>query len=227
MISIIIPTYQEERALPALLRHLDQLEGAHEILFSDGGSTDGTLSLLKNRHVVTGAKGRGMQCSRAAVKAQGDVLFFLHCDSVVQKDVLSQISFAVEDGAAWGCLALRFDDAAWIFRVGEAVSHLRVRRGHIAFGDQGIFLTRSLYDQIGGFPNLPLMEDYELSLRLKEKGIYPVQVNSPIVTSARRFREGGALRVGWKMQKLRAMYRRGVDLNTICTLYRDVRERNE
>lgn len=224
MISIIIPVYNEERALPALLARLDGLEGDHEVLFSDGGSTDGTLTLLAGRRVVTGAKGRGAQCNLAAAAAKGDVLFFLHCDSVIQPDALWHIGDAVRQGARWGCLTLRFDDDALVYRLGAAVSNLRVRLGQIAFGDQGIFMTRSLFAQAGGFPVLSLMEDYALSLRFKKERIAPVQIKSTIVTSARRFREGGPLRVGWRMQRLRAMYRRGVDIETIAARYRDVRE---
>lgn len=227
MISVIIPIYNEELALPTLLARLAELEGEHEVVFSDGGSTDGTLALLTGRQVVTGAKGRGVQCSRAAAQAQGDVLFFLHCDSIIERDALPRIRTAVEGGAAWGCLTLRFDDPSLLYRVGETVSNLRVRWGHIAFGDQGIFMTRELFDEIGGFPDMSLMEDYELSIRLKRKSVFPVQVKSPITTSTRRFREGGPLRVGWTMQRLRAMYRRGVDLDTIGRLYRDVREKHE
>ncbi len=224
MISIIVPVYNEERALPALLARLDGLEGEHEVIFTDGGSTDGTLGLLAGRRVVTGARGRAAQCNRAAAEASGDVLFFLHCDSVIAPDALRLMRAAVAKGAQWGCLTLRFDDPGFPYWFGGHVSNLRVRWGHIAFGDQGIFMTRALFRQTGGFPELPIMEDYELSLRLKRRKIYPVQVKSPIITSSRRFHEGGAFRVTWNMQRLRAMYRRGVDVESISRAYRDVRE---
>lgn len=226
MISVIVPLLNEEAALPALLENLDALTGEHEVCFSDGGSTDNSLALLSGRRVVTGGKGRGDQCNRAARAAAGEVLLFLHCDSIVEPDALERIAAAVAQGAAWGCLTLRFDDPSPVFRAGECISNLRARWGKIVFGDQGIFMTRALFQQMGGFPQMPLMEDYALSLRLKQQGISPVQVGSRIITSARRFREGGPLRVGWQMQRLRAMYRRGVDLDTIGRAYRDVRERN-
>lgn len=227
MISVIVPVYNEERTLPALLPLLDGMEGGHEVIFSDGGSTDQTLTLLSGRRVATGAKGRAAQCNRAAAEARGDVLFFLHCDSAIPPDVLRHIRSAVDRGARWGCLTLRFDDPSFPYWFGGHISNLRVRWGHIAFGDQGIFLKRTLFEQVGGFPGMPIMEDYELSLRLKREKIYPVQVKSQIVTSARRFHEGGTFRVTWKMQRLRAMYRRGVDIETISRAYRDVREEDE
>lgn len=224
MISVIVPVYNEERALPALLRRLDALEGAHEVIFSDGGSTDATLPLLSGRRVATGAKGRGAQCNRAVAESGGDVLFFLHCDSAAAPDVLHQICAAVDRGAQWGCLTLRFDDQSLLYRFGAFISNLRVRWGRIAFGDQGIFMTRTLFEQVGGFPELPIMEDYEFSLRLKREKIYPAQLKSRITTSARRFHEGGALRVAWRMHRLRAMYRRGADIEAIRRAYQDVRE---
>lgn len=226
MISVIVPVYNEEQSLPALLPCLDALTGDHELLFADGGSSDGTLALLAGRRVLTGAKGRAAQCNLAAERAGGSVLFFLHCDSILGKDTLEHIRAAVEGGADWGCLILRFDDQAPVYRLGAAISNLRVRLGGIAFGDQGIFMTRRLFQDIGGFPALPLMEDYELSLRLKKRGIRPVQVKSPLVTSARRFQQGGPLRVGWRMQWLRALYRRGVAPEELARLYRDVRKKH-
>ncbi|WP_019851059.1 TIGR04283 family arsenosugar biosynthesis glycosyltransferase [Desulfitobacterium sp. PCE1] len=227
MISVIIPVYNEVHALPNLLSSLDRLEGEYEVLFSDGGSTDGTLELLAGRRMITGAKGRGAQCNRAAAEAQGDVFFFLHCDSTIPADALFHIRAAVDRGARWGCLTLRFDDTGFAYRFGGYMSNLRVRWGHIAFGDQGIFMTRALFEQVEGFPELPIMEDYELSLRLKGMKVFPVQVKSRIITSSRRFHEGGVFRVTWDMQRLRAMYRRGVDIGTISQAYRDVRKSNE
>lgn len=227
MISVIVPLYNEEHTLPTLLPLLDSLKGEHEVLFSDGGSTDATLKLLAGRQVITGTKGRGAQCNQAGAEARGDVLFFLHSDSIIAADVLFQIQNAVDKGAKWGCLTLRFDDTGILYRLGGHISNLRVRWGRIAFGDQGIFMTRALYDQLGGFPVLPIMEDYELSLRLKRMKIFPVQVKSWIITSSRRFHKGGVFRVAWDMQRLRAMYRWGVDIETISKAYRNVRERNE
>lgn len=227
MISVIVPVYNEAQALPALLSQLDGMAGEHEVIFSDGGSTDQTLALLAGRRVAAGAKGRAAQCNRAAAEARGDVLFFLHCDSTLAPDALCHIRAAVDRGAQWGCLTLRFDDPGFLYWFGGHMSNLRVRWGRIAFGDQGIFMAHTLFEQVGGFPDLPIMEDYELSRRLKRENIYPVQVKSRITTSARRFHEGGTFRVTWKMQKLRAMYRRGVDIETISRAYRDVREEND
>ena len=225
MISILIPVYQEEKALPALLDRLDALEGEFEVLFADGGSTDATVELLRTRGypVLTGAKGRGKQCNLAAAHAKGEVLFFLHADSAVEPDVLSHIQAAVDGGARWGCLTITFDNTRFPYCGGILISNLRAKVGRIVFGDQGMFFTRSLFAAIGGFPPLPIMEDYELSLRLKARHIPPVVVKSPIVASVRRFEAGGPWRVGIQMYYLRHLYRKGVSPQALAQRYRDCR----
>ena len=225
MISVLLPVYQEEKALPALLERLGQLEGDFEVIFADGGSTDATVPLLRDAgyRVVTGAKGRGNQCNLAAAHARGDILFFLHADSAVEKDVLSHIQAAVDAGARWGCLTITFDDTRFPYCGGIRISNFRAKVGHIVFGDQGMYFTRSLFAEIGGFPDLPIMEDYELSLRLKKKRIPPVVVKSPIMASVRRFEAGGPWRVGFQMYYLRHLYRKGVSPQRLQERYRDCR----
>lgn len=225
MISVLLPVYQEEKALPALLERLGQLEGDFEVIFADGGSTDATVPLLRaaGYRVVAGAKGRGEQCNLAAAHARGDIFFFLHADSAVEGDVLSHIQAAVDRGAQWGCLTVTFDDTRFPYCWGIRISNFRARVGHIVFGDQGMFFTRALFDEMGGFPDLPIMEDYELSLRLKQKRIPPVVVRSPIVASVRRFEAGGPWRVGFQMYYLRHLYRKGVSPQRLLALYRDCR----
>ena len=225
MISVLLPVYQEEKALPALLERLKALEGDFEVIFADGGSTDATVPLLREAgyRVVTGAKGRGNQCNLAAAHAKGDILFFLHADSAVEKDVLSHIQAAVDKGARWGCLTIAFDDTRFPYWGGIRISNFRAKVGHIVFGDQGMYFTRALFMEMGGFPDLPIMEDYELSLRLKQKRIPPVVVKSPIVASVRRFEAGGPWRVGFQMYYLRHLYRKGVSPQRLQELYRDCR----
>ena len=102
-------------------------------------------------------------------------------------------------------------------------SNFRARRWHIAFGDQGIFVRRDLFEELGGFPNLPLMEDYELSRRMKARKIPLTVLPGRIVTSARRYRRKNPLLTMAKMFYLRCLYRAGVDIEKIARLYRDVR----
>lgn len=224
MISVIIPALNEEKRVAALLGHLQALEGAKEIIVADGGSADRTRELAAAKAaVIRCLGGRGPQCNAGARVAGGDILFFLHADSRLEPDALLKIDQAVTDGAAWGCLKLRFDDGHWLSSVIAWCSNLRVRLRGIVFGDQGIFMTRELFERLGGLPGLPLMEDYRLSLDLRKQKIAPVQVRSHITSSARRFAKEGRLRALWRMRRLRALYRRGTDISDIQAMYGDIR----
>jgi rSAM/selenodomain-associated transferase 2 len=228
MISIIVPTYNEEKNAGRLLAVLSSLDGEREVIFVDGGSHDRTRETLQNSlpqgaRVLEARRGRAAQCNAASLEARGDIMLFLHADSLVEPDALGRIEGAVEKGAEWGCLKLCFDDAHPLMVLCAFLSNRRARRRGIVFGDQGIFIRSELFRREGGFPEMPLMEDYAFSLRLAGRGIFPVQVESPIVTSARRFREGGRLRTMFRMWRLRRLYRNGLDIESIATRYLDVR----
>lgn len=228
MISVIIPTLNEGENIEALLQQVTALSGiketVKEIIVADGGSTDKTARLAASRAtVINCTRGRGSQLNTATRQAQGDVLLFLHADSCLEQDCLLKIEAAVAHGAVWGCLKLRFDDKHWLSGFIAWCSNIRARRRGLVFGDQGIFMTKSLFVQIDGFPDLPLMEDYELSLQLKKLGIAPTQVNSYITSSARRFLAGGRLRTWWRMWRLRRLYRSGADIAVIQAKYRNIR----
>ena len=228
MISVIVPLYNEENVIANLLAQIVRLEGDREVLLSDGGSMDRTWerareALPRGARLIAAPRGRAAQSNAAAKEARGDVLFFLHADSAIAPDTLRLVEQAVENGALWGCLKLRFDDPHLLMTLCAWLSNLRARMGGVAFGDQGIFVRRSLFWEIGGFPEMPLMEDYEFSLRLKRKKIPPVQLKCPIVTSARRFRQGGRLRTMFLMWRLRCLYRRGHDVEEIADRYRQAR----
>ena len=226
MISVVVPVYNEEAALPAFLDMLGRVRGAFELVVSDGGSTDATLALLDAAGVrtVRGARGRGAQCDLGARAASGDALLFLHADVAVAPDALAHVAEALAGGVEWGCLTLRWTRRDPVYRFGEWMSNRRARRQGIPFGDQGVFLTRALYDAVGGMPAIPLMEDYELALRLRARGLRPVQLRDEVWASPRRFEEGGPLRTALRMRRLRRLYRAGVDPAELNRMYRDVRE---
>ncbi len=226
MISVVVPVYNEEAALPAFLEMTSRLCGDYELLFADGGSSDATLDILRRagRRVVTGARGRGAQCHAGALASSGGALLFLHADVRVAPDAIEQVGAALARGVQWGCLTLRWYRRDAVYRFGEWVSNMRVRCAGIPFGDQGVFLTRALYDAVGGMPDMPLMEDYELALRLRARGLRPVQLTSEVWASPRRFEEGGPLRVALQMRRLRRLYRQGADPAELNQIYRDVRE---
>ena len=222
-ISLIIPVYNEAGAIDRCLANLEALEGEAEILFADGGSTDGTLEKLAGCRVIRCGKGRARQMNDAARQAGGGVLWFSHCDSVLPRDALEQIQAAVDRGARFGCFHIGFDCHGPFMGCNTALSNLRARLWRIAFGDQGLFMTREIFLQMGGFPDLPIMEDYELSRRMRRAGVPLRVLPGRIITSGRRYRSGCPLLTMWRMFYLRCLYRAGVDIDEIARRYRDVR----
>jgi len=222
-ISVIIPVYNESSTIEGCLSVLDNLPGEWEVLFADGGSSDDTVAKIAERYpVLSCRKGRANQMNDAADHASGEVLWFLHCDSRPPQQAYTQICDAVADGALWGCFHIGFDYDGPFMGCNTVLSNRRAKRG-IAFGDQGIFVRRELFAAEGGFPALPIMEDYEFSRRLKRRGILPRLLPGQIITSGRRYRTGFPLLTMWKMFWLRCLYRAGVDINEINRRYKDVR----
>jgi len=222
-ISIILPIYNESSTIERMLDQLEDLPGRWEILFADGGSSDDTLRHIADRHrVLACPRGRANQMNHAAAAATGEVLWFVHCDSVLPRDAYDQIRQAVEGGAQWGCFHIGFDYDGPFMGCNTYLSNRRARRG-IAFGDQGIFVRRQVFDRVGGFPPLPIMEDYEFSRRMRTAGLPICQLPGRIITSGRRYRTGFPLLTMWRMFWLRCLYRSGRDIEDIARRYRDIR----
>ncbi len=224
-LTLIIPIYNESGTIGRCLENLEKLRGEAEILFADGGCTDDTVARIGGRYrVLSCPKGRAKQMNTAAKEAAGDILWFSHCDSVLPEDGALQILEAVEkQGARFGCFHIGFDYDGPFMKCNTVQSNRRATRRHIAFGDQGIFMTRELFWQQGGFPELPIMEDYELSLRMKRQGIPLTVLPGRIVTSGRRYQTKHPLLTMWQMFYLRCRYRMGTDIDEIARRYRDIR----
>lgn len=222
-ITLIVPIYNESKTIGSMLSQLEALPGDWEILFADGGSTDDTLEQIGTRfRVLQCPKGRANQMNFAAEQAQSDILWFVHCDSRLPPDAHSQIGRAVEGGATWGCFHIGFDYDGPFMGCNTYFSNRRARRG-IAFGDQGIWVRRQRFQEMGGFPPLPIMEDYEFSRRMKAAKIPITQLPGRIITSGRRYRGSFPLLTMWRMFWLRCLYRGGMDIQQIARRYRDIR----
>lgn len=207
-LSIIVPVLDEAAALPALLAQLAPWRAAgDEVLVADGGSRDGSAALAAagSDRVVHAARGRALQMNAAAAVARGRVLWFVHADSRIEPALRS----ALIDTDGWGRCDVRIDDPAPVFRIIESAMNLRSRLSGIATGDQGLFVTRDLFERAGGFAPLALMEDIELSRRLRRLA-RPRCLRARITTSARRWRRHGIVRTVLLMWGLRLAWRCGV-----------------
>ncbi len=224
-ISIIIPTYNEEATIENLLRTLKPLKDRCEVLFVDGGSTDNTFQMIGEEYrVLSAKKGRASQMNYGASHSTGDILFFLHCDSEVPATALEEIEEVMQKYQV-GCFGIAFHSRHFFMWTCRVISNHRAKVRQLMFGDQGIFIEKELFFEVGMFPDMPIMEDYQISMTLREKGIRMGMTKSRIYTSHRRFQGNTIqkLKVMWEMNRLRAMYRRGVPIEKIARMYEDVR----
>lgn len=224
-ISVIVPVYNEEKTIEALQRQLWPLRKKCEILFVDGGSTDDTVKKIRPQfRVLHSPKGRARQMNYGVINSTGDILFFLHSDSELPQKPLEQIRQVMSKHQA-GCFGIAFHSKNFFMWTCRVISNHRIKDRKVMFGDQGIFVDRALFFKAGMFPELPIMEDYQFSLNLKAMGIALGMTKRRIYTSDRRFPKSTAakLRLMWKMNRLRKMYRDGVDIEKISAMYKDIR----
>lgn len=227
-VSVIVPSYNEMTTLPALLPQLEPFRDRLEILFADGGSSDGTPDYLEENGwtVLKTEKGRANQMNQAALQSTGDYLFFLHCDSEVPPTFPEDLR-KVLCRHECGCfgIAYRAKDRAMKINAIYA-NHVRLPLQKIMFGDQGIFLTRERFFEAGMFPPLPIMEDLQFSLTLRDMGLTPGLAEHRIYTSPRRHPEKSFVKQMISLHQypqLRKLYRKGVPIDVISDIYRDIR----
>ena len=225
-ISIIIPTLDEARVIAALLAQLEPLRNGCEIVFVDGGSSDGTREAILDAgfRLVDAPRGRGTQRNAGARASSGEILFFLHADSALPPDPLGEIRRAMR-GHRVGCFGVRFEPSSLLMLCCRLLSNFRCYVRRIMFGDQGIFIDRELFFEVGGFPDLPLMEDYQFSLDLRARGFRPAPTRRRIATSSRRYGTTPASRIKTMllMGRLRQMYREGTPVEEIARIYGQAR----
>ncbi|MFU8894685.1 MAG: TIGR04283 family arsenosugar biosynthesis glycosyltransferase [Luteolibacter sp.] len=218
-LSIIIPTLNEAEALAPLL---DTLLAArpHEILIADGGSTDATRETANRPGVkfIEAAHGRAVQMNHAAALATGEFLLFLHADTRPPPDFPALITRTLQTpGTSAGAFRFKLDDSLPAAPLIESLVHLRCRLRQLPYGDQGLFLRRSLFDHLGGFPEWPVMEDYQFIRILKKRGRIRI-TDSPAITSSRRWRKSGVVRTFLRHQLMIAAHHLGVPPTRIAQL---------
>jgi rSAM/selenodomain-associated transferase 2 len=222
-ISFIIPVLNEEKILHQSLSALQPLRSeGHEIIVVDGGSEDSsrTLSESLSDRVILGPQGRSRQMNAGSRVARGEVLLFLHADTLLPRDAgLLIISRMEQEKKDWGRFDVRLSGRHPLFRVIECLMNWRSRLSGIATGDQGIFVKGEVFQSVGGYPEIDLMEDIALSRILKRHGP-PVCLSEKIVASSRRWERNGILQTVLLMWRLRLAYFLGTDPQALARLYR-------
>jgi len=221
--SIIIPVLNDA---DSLLNLLEQLQPArhlgHEVIVVDGGSDDDTESVCTNRVdcFVSSQAGRSVQMNTGAASAAGEIFWFLHADSQLHiESCIQQLGAIYESGKVWGRFDIRLSGKDWRFRIIESLMNWRSALTGIATGDQGIFVNRNAYEHINGYAVIPLMEDIEISKRLK-KFSSPLLCSQKITTSSRRWEKNGILRTVLLMWYLRLAYALGTSPQQLSKYYR-------
>jgi rSAM/selenodomain-associated transferase 2 len=208
-LSIIVPALDEAENLARLLPHLRQRCPGAEVIVVDGGSLDGTArtaSAWPEVRYLASARGRACQMNAGARAARGDILLFLHADTLLPEGAADAIARALGDPTVvGGRFDVSFASPRRAFRVIAAFMNRRSRWSGIATGDQAIFVRRDVFAALGGYPDIPLMEDVELSARLRRRGRIAC-LGPRVITSARKWEREGIVRTVLLMWALRLLY---------------------
>lgn len=223
MISVIIPTYNEADQIAETIGKTYATRGHYdiEIIVIDGGSTDKTVSIAANADaiaLVSIKKGRAAQMNKGATFARGNILYFLHADSIPPDNFTGYIMDAVDRGFISGCFKLRFDHSHWFLKVNSWFTRFNVNA--VRFGDQSLFITKEVFTKIGGFrEDLFLMEDQEIIHRITKHGKFIV-MNNVVITSARKYIDNGIYRMQKIFYRIWFLYYLGYSQDYLLSLHR-------
>lgn len=224
MISIIIPSLNEAAAITDTLTALQPMrERGQQIILIDGGSHDNTISLAAPLvdSVLCSTTGRASQMNTGAAAANGDLLWFIHADTLMTPDTDILLTNLLYDSKKeWGRFDIRLSGDAAALRIVERMMNWRSRLSGIASGDQGIFIHRETFERIGGFADIPLMEDIEICRRLKRAAGRPLCLSQKLTTSSRRWETHGILPTIALMWRLRLAYWLGANPADLARQYR-------
>lgn len=221
-LSIVIPALNEANAIDSVLRPLQPLRAeVAEIILVDGGSEDGTVEKAEELvdQLLRSERGRARQMNAGARAARGEILLFLHADTLLPARAADAVLEAMDQETHdWGRFDVRLSGRHPLLRMVETMISLRSRLNGIATGDQAIFVRRKLFEEIGGYQEIPLMEDVALSRELAGRG-KPACLGARVTTSSRRWEEQGIWRTIFLMWRLRWAYARGADPEQLAKRY--------
>ena len=212
---MIVPVLNEAGALPRTLQALLSQPGDFEVIVADGGSSDDTAALARafpGVRLLAAPRGRGAQMNAGAAAAHGETLLFLHADTRLPHGALVRLETNLRSGAPWqaGAFRHRFEPTDWRLRLVSAGNNLRCRISRVYFGDQAIFVSRELFERVGGFAEVPVLEDVIFCERLREH-TRAVLLPEAITTDARRFLHHGVWRSTWRGLLILARHRLGLN----------------
>lgn len=225
MISVIVPVLNEAEVLPQQLDHLCALEGDSEVLVVDGGSTDGTREMLAERdevRIIDSQRGRGMQIQTGAETARGDVLLVVHADTRVPANALRLIENAAGEGARWGWFDLRYDADSVAMRMIPRYLNAHAWLLGEPTGENAMWATRESWEDAGGCPRIPLMEDLELARRLRRVG-RGTRLPVAVECSARRYEAWSPVGMSLRCMMLWLLFHLGASPETLRRFYPEVR----
>jgi rSAM/selenodomain-associated transferase 2 len=224
-LSVIVPMLDEERAIGATLDAVRAGAPGAEIIVVDGGSHDRSIEIARKRgvQILTAGRGRARQMNAGAAAAHGDVLVFVHADTIVPVTFASDIATVLADpNIVGGRFDVELDESLLTSRLLGRLISLRSRIMRSATGDQAIFVRRKVFAAMGGFAQIDLCEDVDFARRLKRRGLVAC-LRSRVVTSARRWRQQGLLRTVFKMWMIKSLFLAGVSPARLRRYYADVR----
>lgn len=224
MISVIIPVYREEHHIRSFLADLQQRpDPPSEILVIDGDAKQRTLTAIDNAEIrrIPSLPGRGRQMNLGALHAHGDILLFLHADTALPPNAILRMGLAMRDrDIAGGAFSLRFASSRPSLRTIATLANLRSALTRVPYGDQGIFLRKDIFQRLGGFKEIPIMEDLEFMARLRRSG-YRIRILPEAVrTSARRHHTEGVVLCTLRNLCLRLLFHLGVSAWRLHRFYR-------
>ena len=223
-ISVIIPTLNEAGCLPQTFRSLPDAANL-EVIVVDGGSNDGTADVAERAgaRVLRLPPGRALQMNAGAAAARGSVLLFLHADTRLPRGFFSAVEAEMrKPGVVGGAFRLRIDAPGWPLRIIEGAVHIRSCVLQVPYGDQGIFVRKETFQELGGFAMLPIMEDVDFIRRLRRLGRIRI-VPLSATTSGRRWQELGPWKTTWINQKIVFGYCIGISAQRLADWYHRAR----
>ena len=222
-ISIIIPILNEAKILGKTLSHLQSELGHHELIIVDGGSTDTSVCIAeKYGAVITSVRGRAKQLNAGASAATGDILLFLHSDIWLEPGALAAVETALASGYIAGGFRQKIDGKNPVYRMIEIAGNIRGKHLKVFYGDSGIFLARTDFEKIGGFPDVPILEEMEFSKGLRRLGKTTL-VTPCIHISARRWETRGIVRTTLNNWLITLLYFLKFSPGQLAKLYQHIR----